>query len=284
MIAARRTAGLAAATVVIIFLAWLQLLNVAVVDNVGGAAAANALAARMQLPGAKIEARFLAATALARAQAAPRDWRALDRAADAISVLPLDREGLAARARLALLKGERDQAFALAVQAGAVDTVTVVLDDLDGEGNVRKEDALNDRWLRLTVLHAVDREAAAAAFWRRARLANVAADRTRDAARSRRARERALTALRQELLLTPLSGQALLTAGYAAWALGHRAEARRDFAAAIAADPASASGYVGLARVDLAARRQSDALREAQFARLYGPGQADVKALLRDSF
>jgi tetratricopeptide (TPR) repeat protein len=196
--------------------------------------------------------------------------------------LPQDREYYALEAQILALQHQIEPALAMAIHARASATVELELNVLDSEGRWPVAAAWNRTWLAHLDDHGIDREAYAQALWRAARYENLAAVATRSASHKRLHTLVALAFLRRELRLTPLSGQALLTAGYGALQLGLTVEARRDFQAAVDADPASASGYVGVARVALAEREMTIALHNAERAAALAPKQPDVMALTRD--
>jgi predicted Zn-dependent protease len=227
------------------------------------------------------EQQFLAAVALDSLQQAPTA-SAISQAQQRIDALPLSPTRDADEAQLAFMRGDNEHALQYGIRAHAVQTVETTLDRVEQQGDIALSLREDKAWIAVLEQRATDREALAAAWWRDGRLENLLAQNLRKSPERQVHQRAALSAFRAEVALTPLSGLALLNAGYAALAIEASAEAQHYFAAAVASDPASASGYVGIARVAILQHTIALAQQAYAHAHLLAPQQNDVLQLGRD--
>ncbi len=185
------------------------------------------------------ERRFLARLAVAhldqRSSAA-----SLGRAEALVAALPPGHEQAALQAQLALSRGDHNQAFSAALFAGDMQIVNQEVARY-AQHHLASAIVLQEQVIR-QLAGREQRESQADAYWRLGVLENRAAL----LGQAHVHRVRAQRAFEENVLLTPLSGRALLSAGYAALALGQRRLAQQRFAQALAADPASIEARLGL--------------------------------------
>jgi len=220
------------------------------------------------------ERRFLAAVAVDEAEQHP-DTTTLARATFAVSRLAQDQDEEALRARLALLRHDDATAFQAALAAREMDIVNNHIADLAQRRKLAQAIALQQQVIVSLQNQRTSRELEADAYWHLGILENQAATRSNPLQHLVYARN----AFEQNVALTPLSGRALLSAGYAELALGNITRAEQCFTSAFNADPSSASAEVGLARIALAQHQRARAQELARKAYRMAPTQGDVVRL-----
>lgn len=224
-----------------------------------------------------LEQRFLATIALSHLEHSV-DSIDLTRVQRSVDALPHTADDEALRARLAMLYGDRQTAFTIALNAHQMNIVNEQITSVVLHGDIAR--AID---LQHTVIGTLDgqptqREALADAYWRLGALENLAEQQHKSGDHLRNARD----AFEKNVLLTPFSGRALLSAGYAELALGNTVKSKQRFSQALASDPSSASAEVGLARVAIATHDRAEAQRTFTAAHRLAPQQDDVLRLARD--
>ena len=225
----------------------------------------------------KFEQQFFAGIAVSEAEHQPQPQR-IATAQAAVNVLTTGPDRDALQARLALLQGLHDQAFAMALRARQIDIVNSEIDRLAGLHQTFHAIALEQQVIDTLQGIPTQREALAAAYWQLGALQNEAALHDTGTIHRRQAAE----AFEKNVALTPFSGRALLSAGYAELALAHIDRAERYFSDALMIDPASASADIGLARIELRRNNRDRAYTFFKAAFAIAPAQHDVMQLKKE--
>lgn len=136
--------------------------------------------------------------------------------------------------RIALARGHRGAARAYFLQAGDAAAISQDVDAMAGR-NLRDAIALESALRRRLARDGVHPDGVAEASWKIGVL-NARAGALR----------RALTEYDRAVRLAPMNAKYLLSAGFAAYSLGLRAQARSDFRQAVDADPSAAASLQGV--------------------------------------